>query len=74
MRDGWGTMRGECEGLAHSLQKYALMLEEKNKFMKVVNSSPALWRSVTNRLDLYYVKATKKLAPELVEIRSLLQG
>ena len=36
--------------------------------MKVEHSSPALWKSVTKGLDLHYTKATKNLAPELVEI------
>ena len=31
MRDGWEIMRGECEELAHNLEKYAQMLQGKNK-------------------------------------------
>jgi len=31
MREGWGVMRGECEELAHSLQKYVQTLQEKKQ-------------------------------------------
>ena len=68
MRGGWGTMREECEVLAHSLQKYALMLQEKNKCMKEVHSSPIPWRSIAKGLDVYYLKPTKQPSSELVEI------
>ena len=63
-------MKGECEELAHSLQKYAQTLQEKNKSMKIVHSSPTPWRSIAKGLDLFYLKPTKKLPPELIEISS----
>ena len=69
MQEGWGLMRGECEKLAHSLQKYAQMLQEKNKFMNHA-PSPTPWRSIAKGLDLFYLKPTKKLPPELIEISS----
>lgn len=49
-------MREECEELAHSLQKYAQLLQGKNKCMKMVHSSPVPWRSITKGLDVYYIK------------------
>ncbi len=70
LREGWGIMRGECEELAHSLQKYAQTLQEKNKTMKTVHSSSAPWRSIAKGLDLFYLKPTKSLSPELIEINS----
>ena len=70
MQEGWGLMRGECEKLAHSLQKYAQMLQEKNKFMKIMHSSPTPRRSIAKWLDLFYLKLTKKLPLELIEISS----
>lgn len=56
--------------MAHSLQKYAQMLQENNKFMKIVHSSPTPWRSIAKGLDLFYLKPAKKLPPELIEISS----
>ena len=70
MRDGWGIMKAECENLAHSLQKYAQMLQEKKKSMKIVHSSPTPWRCITKGLDLFYVKPAKKLSTDLIEINS----
>ena len=68
LRDEWEVMRRECETLAHSLQKYADILLEKNKYMKVVHSSTTPWRSVTKGLDLFYLKPTDKLPYELTKI------
>jgi hypothetical protein len=51
-------MGGECEELAHSLQKYALMREEKNKCVKVEHSSPALWRSIKKGATQSYKEAS----------------
>ena len=41
-----------------------------NKSMKIVHSSPTPWRSIAKGLDLFYLKPTKKLPPELIEISS----
>ena len=49
-------MRRECEKLAHSLQKYAQMLQEKNNFMKIVHSSPTPWRSIAKKLPLELIE------------------
>ena len=70
LREGWSIMRGECEELAHSVQMYAQTLQEKNKAMKTVHSSPTPWRSIAKGLDLFFLKPTRSLPPELIEISS----
>ena len=46
------------------------MLQEKNKSMKIVHSSPTPWRCIAKGLDLFYVKPAKKLSTDLIEINS----
>ena len=70
LREGWSIMRGECEELAHSVQMYAQTLQEKIKDMKTVHSSPTPWRSIAKGLDLFFLKPTRSLPPELIEINS----
>jgi len=36
----------------------------------VLWTSPTPWRSIAKGLDLFYLKPTKKLLPELIEISS----
>ena len=62
-----------CDGLAYSLQKYASVLRRKNKIMKVVHSSLVPWRCIQKWLDLFYLKPTITLPPELSEISKLIR-
>lgn len=70
LREKWAELRRQCEKLAHSMKKYANELQGKNKAMKLVHASPTPWRSIAKGLDLFYVKLTANICPELTELSS----
>ena len=70
LRERWAELREQCEKLAHSMKKYASELQGKNKAMKLVHASPTPWRSIAKGLDLFYIRPTASVSPELAELSS----
>ena len=73
-RERWGEMKGNCDRMAHNLQRYADELRGKNKVMKLVHYSTVPWRSILKGLDLFYLKPTMKLSLDLTEINSVVKA